>query len=170
MRWLARLALVLLVLVLAMLLIGNGLAVEHRATVERVVPGEADQVWRVITHVEAFPEWRPGVDRVVRLEDRNGLPAWRENGSGGRLTLGAVWYERPDRLVIRISDDEGAFGGSWTYDLSPAEGGGTRVTITEDGEVYSPFFRFVSRYVTGYEGTMNRYLEALDARMREVGR
>jgi hypothetical protein len=39
---------------------------------------------------------------------------------------------------------------------------GSTVTITEDGEIYNSFFRFMSRYVIGYEGTMTKYLEDLD--------
>lgn len=34
-----------------------------------------------------------------------------------------------------------------------------------DGEVYSPTFRFVLRFVTGYDGTMLTYLDGLEARM-----
>jgi uncharacterized protein YndB with AHSA1/START domain len=165
MRWILRLALVALVGVGGVLLIGGALPENHEATLERVVPGSSSEVWDVVTTVERFPEWRPGVDRVERLEDRNGLPAWREEGSGGSLTLSVVWLERPDRLVVRVADDDGAFGGSWTYDLSPADERGTRVTITEQGHVDSPLFRFVSRYVMGHERTLRRYLDALEARM-----
>jgi uncharacterized protein YndB with AHSA1/START domain len=166
MRWILRLALAGLAAAVVVLLIGSGLPVEHRTTLDRVVAGSSVEVWEVITGVERFPEWRPEVDRVVRLEDRNGLPAWREEGSGGALILGVVWFEPPDRLVVRVTDPDGAFGGSWTWDLSPADEGGTRVTITEEGEVYSPFFRFVSRYVIGHERTLRRYLDALEERMR----
>ncbi len=166
MKWLPRIALAAVVAVMIVLLVGSGLPVEHSATVDRVVPGGSTEVWSVITDIERFPEWRPGVDSVVRLEDRNGLPVWRESGSAGRLTLSVVWFEPPDRMVVRVSDDDSAFGGSWTWELSPAgEAGHTRVTVTEDGEVYSPLFRFVSRYVTGHERTLRRYLEALEARM-----
>jgi hypothetical protein len=30
--------------------------------------------------------------------------------------------------------------------------------ITEDGEVYNPVFRFVSRFVMGHTATMDKYL------------
>lgn len=166
MRWVLRFALAGLVAVVAVLVIGSSLPVEHSVTREAVVQGSSVDVWQVVTDVERFPEWRPGVDRVVALDERNGLPVWREEGSAGRLTLGVVWFEPPDRLVVRVSDDDSAFGGTWTWDLSPAEDGGTRVTVTEDGEVYSPLFRFVSRYVIGHDRTLRTYLEALAEHMR----
>jgi hypothetical protein len=39
--------------------------------------------------------------------------------------------------------------------------GTTRVTIMEDGKVYNPFFRFLSRYVFGYAQSMRAYLRDL---------
>jgi hypothetical protein len=35
------------------------------------------------------------------------------------------------------------------------------VQITEDGEVYNPVFRFVSRFILGHTRTMDFYLRAL---------
>lgn len=39
------------------------------------------------------------------------------------------------------------------YRLVP-DGAGTRVTITENGEVYNPLFRFVSRFLMGHTSTI----------------
>jgi hypothetical protein len=54
----------------------------------------------------------------------------------------------PARIVTTITGGVRAFGGRWTYDVAP--GGETTVLqITEDGEVYNPLFRVVSRFVVG---------------------
>ena len=37
----------------------------------------------------------------------------------------------------------------------------TIVRITEDGQVYNPVFRFMSRFVFGHARTMDAYLRAL---------
>jgi hypothetical protein len=66
-------------------------------------------------------------------------------------------------FVARIADTDLPFGGTWTYELKP-EGAGTRVTITERGEVYNPIFRFMSRFVLSQTATMEKYLAALTAR------
>ena len=42
------------------------------------------------------------------------------------------------------------------------------VRITEDGEIYNPIFRFVSRFVMGYETTMKQYLSSIGRRYTEV--
>jgi hypothetical protein len=54
------------------------------------------------------------------------------------------------------------FGGPWTYELRP-EGSATHLTITEHGEVFDPFFRFMSRFVLGHAATMERILTLLQA-------
>lgn len=156
----------LVVLVLVVLGIGWMLPVDHTATVSRVVAGPPEAVWSVMTRPEDFPAWRPGVDGVEVLPDPGGLPVWRESAATGSMTLEVTEMHPPTRLVTRIADEGLPFGGTWTYELEE-EGAGTRVTITEDGEVYSPFFRFVSRFIIGYEGTMRAYLEGLEERMGE---
>jgi hypothetical protein len=62
--------------------------------------------------------------------------------------------------VTHITDKALPFGGSWDYRLEPA-GNDTRVTITENGEVYNPVFRFVSRFLMGHTATIDKYLTAL---------
>jgi hypothetical protein len=41
------------------------------------------------------------------------------------------------------------------------EGAGSRVRITERGEVYNPVFRFMSRFVMGHSATARAYLMSL---------
>jgi len=63
-------------------------------------------------------------------------------------------------MVTRIRDTDLGYSGQWTYTLVP-ENGGTRVTITEDGEVSNVLFRFMSRYVFGMASTIDTYLRSL---------
>jgi uncharacterized protein YndB with AHSA1/START domain len=124
------------------------------------------EVFRIITTPDAFPVWRGDVKKIERLPDRDGRPAWVEIGRNGRIPLETVEAEPPRRLVLRIADPDLPFGGTWTYELSPA-GTGTALTITEDGEIYNPIFRFMARFVFGYEHTLASYLDALE---KKVGR
>ena len=57
-----------------------------------------------------------------------------------------------------------SFGGRWIYEITPS-GGGTELRITEEGEVYNPFFRFVSRFIMGHARTIERYLEDVERRV-----
>ncbi|HYT67755.1 MAG TPA: hypothetical protein VEL51_15095 [Vicinamibacterales bacterium] len=73
--------------------------------------------------------------------------------------------ERPTLFVARICDPSLPFGGTWTYRIAPA-GTGSEVTITEDGEVYNPFFRFMSRFVFGHYATLDGFMKKLEARAK----
>lgn len=164
MKWIPWVVGSLGVLAAAVWIVGSLLPVAHTATLTRVVPGAPDDVWGAMTDVERLPEWRPGLDATERLPDRDGLPVWREDASTGTLTLEVVEWSPPRRMVTRIADEGLPFGGTWTYELTATDSG-TRVTLTEDGEVYNPFFRFMARFVFGYDGTMRSYLDGLEARM-----
>jgi hypothetical protein len=85
---------------------------------------------------------------------------WIEEGRSGKMTFVVESSDPPRRLVTRIADPKLPFGGTWTYDITPSNGG-SRLTITEDGEIYNPLFRFVARFILGYDGTIGSYLGAL---------
>jgi uncharacterized protein YndB with AHSA1/START domain len=151
-------------LVLLLYLVGAFLPARHSVTVTREVAATPDEVWAVITGVEDFPAWRPGVVRAESLEPIGGWPAWREEGPDGTLTFAVAAVEPSRMLVTEIVDEGLPFGGRWTYTLEPTPTG-TEITITEDGFVYNPIYRIVSRFFVGYETTADTYLQALAARV-----
>jgi hypothetical protein len=42
---------------------------------------------------------------------------------------------------------------------------GSELRITEEGEVYNPIFRFVSRFIMGHTATIDSYLSAVRKRL-----
>lgn len=160
---------VIVIGIVAALIQGSRLAKTHRASIAKTFAVPADVIWATITNVDAFPTWRAGVARVERLPDRNGYPVWIEHGRSGRLTLAIERMEAPHLLVGRIADPKLPFGGTWTYELTPAPEG-CQLTITEDGEIYNPLFRFMARYIFGYESTIRGYMTSLELRMAGQGR
>ncbi len=80
------------------------------------------------------------------------------------ITLAVERSEAPRLLVLRIADPDLPFGGTWTYEISPAAHGST-LTITEDGAIYNLLFRVMARFVFGYESTMAAYLTAAEGRL-----
>jgi uncharacterized protein YndB with AHSA1/START domain len=164
MKWIWVTLGMIAVIVVAALVIGWLLPEAQRASRQATFQAPPDKVWALITGVEAFPSWRTDVTTVQRLPDRDGRPVWIEEGRNGRLTLAVERSDPPRLLVTRIADPDLAFGGTWTYEISPAPGGST-LTITEDGVIYNPFFRVMARFVFGHESTLAAYLSAADARL-----
>ena len=63
-------------------------------------------------------------------------------------------------MVLRIADTDKGFGGTWTYEIRRTEGG-SELQITEDGFIDNLFFRFMARFIFGYDKTMRTYQESL---------
>jgi uncharacterized protein YndB with AHSA1/START domain len=133
------------------------LPVAHRATREASYNAPPEDVYKLITNVSAFPEWRPSVKKVEMLPPSNGHARFREIGKNGSILYEIDSLAANRLLVTRIADRSLPFGGKWTYELIP-NGVSTTLRITEDGEVYNPIFRFVSRFVFGHSATIDQYL------------
>ncbi len=121
--------------------IGWFLPRSHVASASALVDMTPEQVYSLIADVEGYPSWWKDYDPIpVRTEE-------------------AI---RPRRLVTRIEPGQ-PFGGTWTFDIVP-EGAGSRLTITEHGEIYNLFFRFMSRTFMSQTATMEGMLRAMRQR------
>ncbi len=124
------------------------------------------RLWEAISDFAAWPAWRKDIKAVERGEDLDGRPVWVEVSSRGRMPLAVEVMEAPSRMVTRIADKKLPFGGTWTFEIVESDGGAT-LTITEDGEIYNPVFRFMARFIFGYRGTLEGYLAALGKKFGE---
>ncbi|HSA55072.1 MAG TPA: SRPBCC family protein, partial [Gemmatimonadaceae bacterium] len=110
--------------------------------------------------VARYPTWRPDVQQVDVLPDSDGVFRFRETGRHGVVAYRVERNEPPTRWVTRIDDPSLPYGGTWTFGLAP-RGSGTSLTITEDGEIYNPIFRVLSRTVFSTAATIEAYQAAL---------
>jgi uncharacterized protein YndB with AHSA1/START domain len=163
MRWMIWIVVGIAVIAVLVVIVGYSLPKAHSVTRATTVPLAPDAVYTLLTEVDQYPRWRPGVKWLQRHADRDGRPAWTEEASGMKIPLHFERMERPSLLVTRIADPELPFGGTWTYRIAPVAGG-SMVTITEDGEVYNPFFRFMSRFVFGHSATLDEFVANLETR------
>jgi uncharacterized protein YndB with AHSA1/START domain len=123
-----------------------------------------ESVYAAITDFARFPEWRSGVKTVEVLSNGEGDTRFREDGPHGPVTY-KVEERRPgSRLVTRIDDPSLPFGGTWTLEVKPVAGG-TELTITEDGEIYNPIFRVMSKVVFSPYETIDAYQTDLRKRL-----
>lgn len=138
--------------------IGAVLPKNHTASAVGTVQVPPSQAFATILDVGRYPEWRSDV-KDVAIVGTSPL-RWREHGVNGVITYELLEQHAPDRLVIGIADPALPFGGTWTYALTAA-GEGTRVAMTERGEIRNPAFRFVSRVFLSQTATMKRFLADL---------
>jgi uncharacterized protein YndB with AHSA1/START domain len=167
MKWAVIIVAGLIGLVVLMAAIGALLPKNHVATQSARFRSQPMPLWQAITDVPKFPQWRKDVKEVIPPPGGDARAGWTELWAHGELVQIEVQeWNPPSRLVTRIAGKDLAFGGTWTYGLTPADGG-TELRITENGEVYNPLFRFLSRFVFGHTGTMRNYLRALGERLGE---
>lgn len=165
-KWILRFILVVFVLLGAALvvvvIVGARLPQKHIVARRVMVNQPPEVVWKLITDP---PDWRPEIRSFKELALREGHRLWQETDKHGQT----IRYEEVEavpnrRLVTRIADPNLPFGGTWTYEIEPTNQG-SALTITEKGEVYNPFFRFVSNYVIGHTATLDAYTKALKAKL-----
>ena len=163
MKWLLWIALALVLLTVAVAVVGWLLPVAHVASREASIAASPADVYATISDVERYPAWWSEVSRVDMLPADPGKIRFREHMRMGPVIMEVQESEQPSSFVTRIADPDQPFGGTWTFEVVPS-GTGSRVTITERGEVYNPIFRVMSRFVFGYTATMESYLAALTAK------
>lgn len=130
MKWILMALVVVAAVVAVIAAIGATLPRDHVATRSLAVRRPPEEVWLAIMQATAA----------------SGVP------------VDVVESDPPRRQVTRVKDTEKMFGGTWTITIAPSPTGCT-LTITEDGWVGNPIFRFVSRYVMGHHATMDGMLK-----------
>jgi uncharacterized protein YndB with AHSA1/START domain len=165
---------VVVLLVVGMALVGLALPAAHVASKSALIARPPADIWRALTDRASQPEWRRDLRRLEALPDAGGLPSFREHSRHGVITYVVEEATAPAAghaglLVTRIADDTLPFGGRWIHEVAD-EDGGARLTITEEGVVKNPIFRFMSRFVFGHDATLEAFLRDLTAHLGGAAR
>jgi len=143
------------------LILGANTPVAHEATTSIQVDRPPQTVWDVLMDVPRHPEWRSQLQEVETEIDGQRYILTIQ-GSSVKFTLDVAEAEAPRRVVWRTQDVGGPMNVRWEILLEPQDEG-TRVTINEQGTTEHAWFRFVLRYLIGYETFSNAFLQDLRA-------
>ena len=138
MKWVWIIAAGLVALVTLVAAIGSRLPREHLASRALRVRRTPEETWRALTEATA----------------------------ASSVPVDVLEHDPPRRMVTRVKETEKNFGGTWTCVVAPVSDGST-LTITEDGWVANPVFRFVSRFVIGHHATLDGVLKQVAAALNE---
>ncbi|MBS1708544.1 MAG: SRPBCC family protein [Armatimonadetes bacterium] len=151
--------------VLVVLAAGSMLPESHQASVNRRLAASPEAVWAALTDLEGQVHWRKDLQSIKVLGQDP--VRWVETMKMGEVPMRIDRTEAPALLVTRIDSDDLPFGGTWTFNVAP-DGQGSNVTITEDGFVKPPLFRFLSKYVFGHDKTLNGFADSLVSKFGEA--
>ncbi len=153
----------LVAMIAIVIVVGMALPQNHVAARSARYSKPPAEVFAIISDVRALPTWNPATKKVEIVSEANGLVSWKVDGN---FPVSMIERDPPRKLVTKIGPGL-PFGGTWTYELA-ADGAGTRLTITERGEVYNPFFRFVSKFLMGHTKSMDVFLSALAKKLGDT--
>ena len=161
-----RIVIGLAILAAVIFAIGLGIPKNHRAESRVTLEKSPDEVWSVIRNPAALVGTWSELKSARRVQGEGGREVWQQDAGGFPMRLIIESSNPPRRLVTRIdADEKAAFGGTWTYTLTPA-GNGTTVSVVEDGYVSNPLFR-VMMSLMGKHRTLDGYLKALGDKFDE---
>jgi uncharacterized protein YndB with AHSA1/START domain len=167
MKWLLYLVILLAILIGAVFLIGY--ALPAKTTISRSISLQQPPaaVFAVLADVKNLAQWNRNTERVDVLPPVDGKEATQQTFNGG-MTMTIITAESvpPNHLVRVMGDDGGPFAGSWTYEITPAEGG-SRVVLTEVAIFKNPLFRVMTR-IFGQTKYMDEHLEDLAKKLGET--
>ena len=143
MRWLLKVAVALGAVIAVLALVGYSLPVAHVASRSADFNATPEQLFALISDLSNYGSWWP---------------------EGTETRVAVVESVPPSRFVTRIDEPDAPFGGTWTMEIVPIPTG-SRLTITERGEIYNPIFRALARFVFGYESTVQGCLAAAQRRL-----
>jgi hypothetical protein len=138
MKWVVIVIASLIALIMIAAIVGSMLPRNHRASRTLTLKRSPAEVWPVITQA----------------------------ASSSSVPVDVLENSPPHKLVTRVKESEKNFGGTWTIAIDPIPAG-SRVTVTEDGWVANPIFRFVSRFVMGHHATMDGLLTQVAKTLNE---
>ena len=162
MKWFLLILGILVCLVLMIVIIGYLLPIKHTSSIQVSINASPAEIWARLSDFKRYPAWR----KDVRSVNVCSPVEWVEvNNRGDSLPLKVVVQEPGQRLVTQIQGHHLPFGGDWEFRFRD-NGGSTTVTITENGEVYNPVFRFVSKFIMGHNANLKKYAGFLEKSFR----
>lgn len=166
MKWVLWILGGLVVVVGLMAAIGAMLPVRHHASRKARYKADPGALYAVLS---GPPDWRSGVKSYGELAAENGRRRWwEEDKYGDKMTFEQVEARPPERLQVRIADKGAPFGGTWTFEITPAGDGGSELRIAEDGEVYNVLFRFIARFLYGHHRSIETFLRDLGVKFGQA--
>src|SRR3954468_22315027 len=129
---------------------GSRMPREHRSVVTATFKASRTAVWSAITDYAALPSWGPAVKgiRMEKLPDGTEL-TWNKDSHDREMAFRTRESRTNEKLVREIVGEGQPFGGTWTFELSDAPGGGAQLRLTEDGFINPAIFRAVAQWFIG---------------------
>ena len=131
------------VAVVVMAMVGAGLPQKHLVTRTKSFAAPPERVWSALLSIRQLPYDRSDL-RAVDQGVATAPPTVIEVvGSPVAITFDT--FRPPRTLVVRTTEPDVAYGGTWTFEFELETAQITKVTVTEEAEVRGRLVRFAVR-------------------------
>ena len=139
---------------------GSSVPENHTATGSETFKADIDDVFAMQADVPKHPEWHNMVAEIQDFKEQEDgtatwLAVWKD---GNRFQMKRTALIENKLLRVEIKDEADFFSGSWTFNFEEVEGG-TKVTITEDGNIPNDFVRGLHNLMSEPAETLNGHLK-----------
>lgn len=147
-------------LLAAMSAVGSFVPVEEREARAIDVESAPQEVWRLLSRLEEYPGWLPGVETSSLISETPATQLWEQGGPGGTMTIEVSSIDPGRGFRSRVVGEGVPFSSSWSYELLPLEPG-TRIVLTQESSIPGRIDRFFARFVFGRTHAADAFLEAV---------
>lgn len=167
--FLIAVAVTVALILLVVHLLGRALPPEHTAHGEIVLSADQSRVYGILADVVNSPAWSPITVVQPLKPDDQGRERWTVRQGRHAFEITILEHTPTTRLVHQLRDERNVFGGTWTISLSTPTPTPTstpphtqtRVTITEQGWIRVPIFRFIMAKFLDPSANLRAHLDAL---------
>ncbi|HEY3350559.1 MAG TPA: SRPBCC family protein [Thermoanaerobaculia bacterium] len=131
------------VAVVVMAMVGAGLPQKHVVTRRKSFAASPERVWSALLSIRQLP-----VDRSdLRAVDQGvaTAPPTAIEVIGSPVAITFETFRPPRLLVVRTTEPDVSYGGTWTFELELETAQITKLTVTEEAEVHGRLLRFAVR-------------------------
>jgi hypothetical protein len=131
------------VAVVVMAMVGAGLPQQHVLTRRKSFAAPPERVWSALLSIRQLPVDRSDMRAVDQGVATTPPSAIEVVGTPVGITIET--FRPPRTLVVRTSEPDVAYGGTWTFELELETSQITKLTVTEEAVVRGRLVRFAVR-------------------------
>ncbi|MGA7990661.1 MAG: SRPBCC family protein [Thermoanaerobaculia bacterium] len=154
--------------VVAMAIVGAGLAPRHLLTRRVSFAAPPERVWAALLSIRQLPVDRSDL-RMIE-QGTSSRPPDSIEVVGTPVPIQIETFRPPRELVVKTSEPGVSYGGTWTFVLEPEGNDLTRLTVTEEAEVHSRLLRFVVRVLGQDDVLVDGIFRAVRRKLTETPR
>ncbi len=154
--------------VVVMMMVGSGMAERHVVTRRMSFAASPEKVWSALLSIRQLPIDRSDLRAVDQGTATRPPDAIEVVGSPVKIEIET--FRPPRSLVVKTTDPDIAYGGTWTFELELESEQLTRLTVVEDAAVHGRLLRFAVRTFGLDDSLIEGIFRAVKRKLTETAR